>query len=97
MTALLSKEFLEIIGVKIDDIEYDLLSNHFEHTLNERVMTEVVNYLDDSQVIDFARIKDSDDDTLRAWLIENVSQLDEIIEEEVAILLGEIAEHADSL
>lgn len=97
MTALLNKDFLTRIGVEIDDITYDLLSDHYEHTLNERVMAEVVNYLDETQLVELDTIKNADDETVRNWLAVNVSELDEIIEDEVAILLGELAEHADKL
>ena len=97
MSALLNKEFLSRVGVEIDDVTYDLLSDHYEHTLNERVMTEVVNYLDEVKLIELNEIKNADDETIRNWLMTNVPELDEIIEEEVAVLLGEIAKFADNL
>ena len=97
MPALLNKDFLSLVGVEIDDITYDLLSDHYEHTLNERVMGEVVNYLDETQLTELDSIKNADDETLRNWLVVNVPELDEIIEDEVAILLGDLAEHADRL
>lgn len=97
MPALLNKDFLSRIGVEIDDITYDLLSDHYEHTLNERVMGEIVNYLDEAQLTELDRIKNADDETVRNWLTIHVPELDEIIEDEVAILLGEIADSADQL
>jgi hypothetical protein len=60
-------------------------------------MGEIVSYLDETQLTELDSIKNADDETLRNWLVVNVPELDEIIEDEVAILLGDLAEHADRL
>lgn len=97
MGGLLNKKFLEDIGVTLDDQTYAALSQHYEETLNDRVISEIVDELDERQLGELNNLKDGSTDILQNWLQENVPQLDEIIEDEIAILLGEIAENSDAL
>lgn len=97
MSELLSRQFLESIGVSLDDETYRQLSTHYEHTLNKRVMAQIANVLDESQLDELSAIRTQDDDTIRSWLVVNVPDLDDIVEDEIAILLGDIVESADSL
>lgn len=93
----LSKEFLTGIGVELDDETHKLLSEHYDTTLSDRVTTEIVEELDDEQLQQLQALKGAPDEQLQAWLTANVPELSEIIEDEVAILLGEIAENSDKL
>lgn len=97
MTPLLSKELLGQIGVAIAPENLELLSEHFETTLDERVTNELIAELSDEQVDELATLRGGTDEELAAWLKQNVPDLKEIIEDETAILLGELAEHGDSL
>lgn len=92
MDGLLSKKFLEDIGVTMDQKTLDALSEHYEHTLNERVMAQIVDELNENQLEALRMLKDGEAEPLKEWLVSNVPQLSEIIEDEVAILLGDIAE-----
>jgi succinate dehydrogenase flavin-adding protein (antitoxin of CptAB toxin-antitoxin module) len=93
----LNKEFLESIGVHLDDETQKALSEHYDTTLSDRVTTEIVEELGDEQLRELQMLKDASDEELQAWLVTNVPELNEIIEDEVAILLGEIAENSDKL
>ena len=63
---------------------------------NKRIVNEIVDELDTEQLRELTRFKDNSDDAgLQRWLIENVPDLDKIVEEEMAILLGEIAENSE--
>ena len=97
MDGLLNKKFLEDIGVEIDVQTFKALSEHYEETLNERVIAEIVDELDEKRLEELHTLNVGEADLLRAWLIANVPQLDEIIEDEAAILLGEIAESSDRI
>lgn len=97
MHGLLNRKFLEGIGVELDEQTFDALSEHYERTLNERVMAEIVDGLDEDQLEALHSLEGGETDLLCAWLVANVPQLDEIIEDEVAILLGEIAESSDQI
>lgn len=95
--ALLTREFLTSIGVELDEQNYQLLAEHFETTLHERVIDEIVAELSQEQAEELARLYGAGDERVYPWLIENVPQLSEIVADEVDILLGEIAENNESL
>lgn len=96
-TALLTKEFLAVIGVSMSDEERAAFSEHYEAALTERVINEIVLELNDTQLEALREYRGKSDEELQSWLRANVPQLDEIITDEVAVLLGEIAENSDSI
>lgn len=97
MDGLLNKQFLADIGVKLDEQTHQALSDHYEQTLNERVIDEITTELDEAQLNELSRLTADDPSELSAWLATNVSKLGEIIENEVDILMGEIAENSDQI
>lgn len=92
---LLNKTFLNEIGITLTPAEEKALSEQYEATLNDRVTTEIVESLTPAQLGQLEQYKNAPDDQLQQWLVANVPSLNEIIEDEVAILLGEIAENSD--
>ena len=94
---LLTREFLESIGVELDDAGYELLAEHFETTLHERVINEVVEGLTPTQAEELARLQTAEDSQLYVWLQKNVTDLAEIVRDEVDILLGEVAQDSEKL
>ena len=97
MDELLSRQFLASIGVVLDEQTYQALSEHYEDTLNDRIIESVIGELDERQLEGLRRLKGANTSALQKWLTVNVPSLDEIIETEVAILMGDIAESADSI
>lgn len=96
--ALLSKQFLNTLGITLDDASSEAFSQHFENTLNSRVIEEIIDILENDQLEQLATLRDSgDDEVLQKWLVENIPDLSEIIQDEVAILLGEIVENSDEI
>lgn len=94
---LLSRSFLDSIGVKIDDANYELLSSHFEQVLEKRVIDEIVSELTPEEAEQLATLEQESDQTVLDWLISNVPTFPAIIADEIDILLGEIATNADSI
>ena len=98
MNQIITKEHLAAVGITKSDEETAALLTHLNSTLHERVGAEVVASLDDQKLKDLTTVQESGDELkVTEWINENVPELKEIIEDEVAILLGEIAEHAESL
>lgn len=93
---LLSKQFLTDIGVEVDDETYQALSEHYEATLDDRILRAVVAELDEDQLRAVVSMQDQPE-RLSAWLVVNIPDLGDIIEDEVAILLGEMADGAEQL
>ena len=93
----LTKEFLESIGIQLDDTTFTAFAEHFDATLKDRIITDIIDELDDEQLVQLERLKDSDGDQLWHWIQTNVTDLSDIIQEEVDILLGELAENTDHI
>lgn len=95
MTTLLSRTFLESIGIFLDDTSYQALSTHFETELEERIINEIIQELSPDQAEQLATFKGKGDDDMYRWLVANVPSLPEIVSDEIDILLGEIAGNAE--
>lgn len=94
---LLSDNLLNDLGIELTPENRAALNKHFEITLNERVTREIVEELSEQQLEQLVSLKTAPDDELFSWLKSNVPELKEIVEDEIALLLGEIAENGDVL
>jgi hypothetical protein len=93
---VITRQLLADIGISLDDAAYVQFTEQYEAELDNRIVNEIVDELDTEQLRELTRFKDNSDDAgLQRWLIENVPDLDKIEEEEMAILLGEIAENSE--
>lgn len=95
--ALLTKKFLSEIGIELDEASYAALDEHYEETLDERVVDEIVEYLTPEQAAELAAMKDRDGNEIYTWLNQAVPEIHDIISDEVDILLGEIAENSEQI
>lgn len=94
---LLSQTLLENLGINLSEEHYQALAEHFETTLNERVINEIVLELSPEQAEQLATLQQADDDEVLAWLKANVPDVAEIVTDEIDILLGEIAENSEAI
>lgn len=94
---LLSKQFLADLGIELHEESYELLAEHFETTLQDRVLDEIVAELSPEQAAELAQMRDAGDEKIYTWLRETVAELSDIISDEVDILLGEIAEGSEAI
>lgn len=95
--ALLSPSLLEGLGIKLDEQSYALLAEHFETTLNERVINEIVLELTPEQANSLAALENASDAQVIEWLTSNVPDVAEIVADEVDILLGELADNSEAI
>ena len=78
--------------------EVTTLVDHLNETLEERVGAEIAESLDDNQLAELLQVQDSNDaKAMEQWYTKNVTELEEIVADEKAILLGELAENANSI
>jgi hypothetical protein len=94
---ILTQQFLQTLGITLDEQTYASFAEHFETTLGDRVIDSIIDNLGDDQVEQLAAMRDQGDDELQAWLQANVPDLKEIVEDEVAILIGELAENSEQI
>lgn len=93
--SLFSQSFLQRIGVNISDQEFAPFRTYFFDTLNNRIIAEVVESLETPQLEQLAAIRNHSEDEVQKWLATNIPNLKDIIEQEISILVGEIAESSD--
>jgi hypothetical protein len=98
MQQLITEDTLVALGIQLDDSQMKTLVEHANETLSERVGADIVESLDDEKLEEYLAIQQSqDEEKTSAWLSENVPELKEIVENERDILLGELAENAESI
>lgn len=94
---LLTHELLTDLGIQLSEQDYQSLAEHFETTLDERVINEIVLELSPEQASELATLQQSDDGAILQWLQTNVPDLADIVADEIDILLGELADSSDTL
>jgi hypothetical protein len=98
MQHIITKDLLVALGINVAEDQLDTLVEHANTTLHERIGAEITESLDDEQLKELVALEEAgDDDKVTSWLSANVPELKEIIEDERDILLGELAENADSI
>lgn len=95
MQSLLTREYLAELGIELDDTSYHMLSDHFDTTLYDRVIDEVVANLTPEQAAELAHMQSNNDESIYAWIQQNVPEFADIVADEVDILLGEVAEDSE--
>lgn len=95
--ALIDQEFLSSLGIVLDDQSFQSFDEHFQSTLRERILTEIVAELTPAQAEELATMENASDPELQQWLAANIPDLQEIVSDEIDILLGEVAESAEQL
>lgn len=89
-------EHLTELGIELTDT--DNLLTHLNDTLQERVGTEITESLDDEKLKQLLALQEEgSDEDIADWLETNVPELKEIVQDEIDILLGELAENNEDV
>ena len=96
---IVTKVQLNSIGISLPDDQMQALIQHVEETINERISEEVVESLSDDQLKELVELQtgNASAEEIDAWIRERVPEYDEIIEDNVAIVLGELVENSDAI
>lgn len=97
--AIVTKEQLNSVGIRLPDDQMQALIQHVEETVNERISEEIIDSLDDAQLEELVALQDGDApaEQIDAWIRERVPEYDEIIEDNVTIVIGELVENSDAI
>jgi hypothetical protein len=94
----ITEETLQAFEITLTDQDKVSLLEHLNETLQERVGTEVATVLDDAKLEELITLQETaSDEEMGAWLMQNVPELQQIVEDEIGIIMGEINEHTDSI
>lgn len=98
MDPIITKDLLDEAGIDLTGQDVDTLLAHLNQTLEERVGTEITESLTDTQLEELATLQENgSDEEVGIWLEKNVPELQEITQDEIDILLGELSENADGI
>lgn len=94
----ITKETLQDFGISLADQDERTLLEHLNETLQERVGTEVATVLSDDKLKELVELQETaPEEQLGNWLMRNVPELQQIVEDEIGIIMGEINEHVDTI
>ena len=95
---IITPELIALAGIDIPDEQIETFLEYANEQLDERVGETITELLDDDQLAALVHLQESStDEAVGAWIRTNVANLDQIIQDEVDILLGEIAEQKDAI
>jgi hypothetical protein len=90
--AFITLEHLTHLGINLEGKDTDSLLEHLNDSLQERVGTEITESLDDEKLEQLVEVQENgSDQDIADWLETNVPELKEIVQDEIDILLGELA------
>ena len=96
---IVTKAQLNSIGINLPEDQMQALIQHIEDTINSQIGEEIVESLDDDQLKELVQMQDNDAsaEEIDEWIRARVPEYDEIIEDNVAIVLGELANNSDAI
>lgn len=97
-TQYITQETVSGLGIDLKNQDIDALLNHLNETLEERIGTEITDSLDDEKLQELVNLQaNASDEETAKWLETNVPDLKQIVQDEIDILLGEIAENSNAI
>ena len=98
MNPIITKVILDEAGINLDNQDVDALLTHLNQTLEERVGTEITESLTDEQLEVLVNLQETGtDEDVADWLQNNVPELEQITQDAIDIIVGELAENADNI
>lgn len=92
MTQYITQQDLDAASIIIAEDEVEAYLTQANQTLAERIGAEITDSLTDEEIDEMVRVQEAGDPSaLQSWLIAHVPELSEIVQDEVDILLGELA------
>lgn len=96
--AIITRELLDDYGIEIGEHDEASLLAHLNETLEERVGAEITGELEDDQLVEYLKLQETaSEEAVQNWLQQNVPELQQIVQDEIDILLGELAENSEAI
>lgn len=98
MQDYITEDSLKRLGINLEGKDIASLLSHLNETLEERVGAEITDALDNTKLQVLVDLQEkATDEEVGEWLRTNVPEFEQIIQDEVDILLGELAENSDGI
>lgn len=94
----ITEDSLKTLGINLEGKDVASLLSHLNDTLEERVGAEITDALDDDQLKVLLDLQEkASDQEVGAWLQANVPEFEHIVQDEIDIILGELADNNDGI
>jgi hypothetical protein len=98
MEPIITPEMLASTGIKIKDEEVVAYLDHLNELLSERIGQTIAENLSDEEIDVLADLeKTASEEAMGEWLAKRIPDLDDLIQDEIDITLGEAAENSDTI
>lgn len=98
MQDYITKDSLKALGINISDEDSTSLIAQLNTTVEERVGAEITEQLDDEQLKELLKLQETaSDEVIGKWIAERVPDFEQIVQDNIDIVIGELAENADSV
>lgn len=95
---IITEANLNEMGIELSADKMTSLLDHLNQELNERVGTALLQELDDEQIDEYNEfIKTASEDQVGEWLSAKIPEFTQIIQDEIDVMLGDVAEKAEKL
>lgn len=96
MQDYITKDLLKTLGITLDDANADSLIAHMNETVEERIGAEITESLDDKQLAELVKLQETaSDEEIGKWIAAHVPDYQQIVQDNIDIVIGELAEGAD--
>jgi uncharacterized protein DUF5663 len=98
MQDYITEDSLNKLGISTEGQDTVSLLEHLNETLEERVGAEITDSLDDSQLKALLDLQETGtEQEVGDWMKNNVPEFEQIIQDEVDIILGELADSSEGI
>lgn len=98
MEDYITKDSLAALGIVLNEHDADSLIAHLNDLVESRIGNEVVESLDEKQLEELVKLQETaSDEVIGAWIAEHVPDYEQIIQDNIDIAVGELAENADGV
>jgi hypothetical protein len=98
MDQYITEKTLQTFHISLAGHDQASLLEHLNEILQERVGTEIAATLDDTKLKELIdKQETASDEEMGVWLMQNVPELQQIVEDEIGILMSELDESADTI
>ena len=98
MQNYITEDALKQLGINLEGQDVTSLLAHLNETLEERVGAEITEALNDDQLQTLLDLQEkASEQEVGEWMKTNVPEFEQIIQDEIDIVLGELAENSDGI
>ncbi len=93
-----TKDMLQTFGITADDAKIASLLEHINATVEEQIGAEITESLSDEQLKQLLELQETKtDDEVGEWIASQVPNFAEIVDDNIAIVIGEVVKNTEGI